>query len=307
MSSTRTRATLGRTGLDVNRLGFGAMELRPRAGKAPLDDAAIDRLLNQVLDRGIDFVDTSPDYGPSEEHIGRAIAHRRDEYVLASKCGCVVDPSAAGRFEHRYDRPTIRYAVERSLRRLRTDRLDLVQFHLSPTVEVLAAEDSIAELRALQDEGKVRFIGMSGTLPALTAQIELGAFDAFQIPYSAVEWEHAAAITQAAHAGAGTVIRGGVAKGLPDPPPASAAQPAGYRDGFVARRARFADASIDDLLDGETPAAFLLRFTLSHPDVHTVIVGTANPAHLDANVAVAARGPLPDDVYAAAKERFGHP
>lgn len=307
MSTIRTRATLGRTGIEVNRLGFGAMELRQRPGRPVLDDDDIDRLLNEVLDRGIDFIDTSPDYGPSEDHIGRAIAHRRDEYVLASKCGCVVDPSAAGRFEHRYDRPTIRYAVERSLRRLRTDHLDLVQIHLSPTVEVLAAEDTLAELRALQDEGKVRFIGMSGTLPNLAAHIDLGAFDAFQIPYSAVEPDHAEMITLAARAGAGTIIRGGVAKGLPDPPPESSAQPAGYREAFVARRARFADAAIDDLLGDDTAAEFLLRFTLSHPDVHTVIVGTANPSHLAANVAVAARGPLPDDVYAAAKERFEHP
>ena len=188
MTSTRTRATLGRTGLDVNRLGFGAMELRPRADKPPLDDTAIDRLLNQVLDQGIDFVDTSPDYGPSEEHIGRAIAHRRDEYVLASKCGCVVDPSAAGRFEHRYDRPTIRYAVERSLRRLRTDHLDLVQFHLSPTVEVLAAEDSIAELRAMQDEGKVRFIGMSGTLPSFVSATVIDQRRSLALPKPSTSW-----------------------------------------------------------------------------------------------------------------------
>jgi aryl-alcohol dehydrogenase-like predicted oxidoreductase len=283
------------------------MELRPRPGRGDLDDRFIDRLLNQVVDSGINFIDTSPDYGPSEDHIGRAIGHRRDEYLLASKCGCVVDPAAAGRFEHRYDRATIRYAVERSLVRLRTDHLDLVQFHMSPTVAILAEHDSIAELRALQQEGKVRFIGMSATLPNVNEHIQRGDFDAYQIPYSAVEHEHEAVIARAAHEGAGTIIRGGVAKGLPEPPPPSTAQPAGYRDSFVKRKERFSGAAIDDLLDDDTPAQFLLRFTLSHPDVHTVIVGTANPNHLEANLAAAARGPLPDDVYSLAKQRFAYP
>ncbi len=307
MSSVSTHATLGRTGLTVNRLGFGAMELRPRPDRPELDDQAIERLLNQVLDRGINFIDTSPDYGPSEDHIGRSISHRRDEYFLASKCGCVVDPESPGRFEHRYDRATIRDGVERSLRRLRTDHLDLVQFHISPAVSVLAENDSIAELRALQDEGKVRFIGMSGTLPNIIEQLDLGEFDAFQIPYSAVEHEHDEIITRAASEGAGTIIRGGVAKGLSEPPPPSKAQPPGWREAFVLRKERFSEASLDDLLDGDTPAQFLLRFTLAHRDIHTVIVGTSNAQHLDANLDAAARGPLPDDVYARAKERFGHP
>lgn len=301
---THEHAVLGRTGLEVSRLGYGAMELRPRPGKADLDDGAITALLNWVLDTGINFIDTSPDYGPSEDHIGRAISHRRSEFYLASKCGCAVDPDSQGKFVHRFDAATIRYAVERSLRRMNTDYLDLVQFHMSPAVSVLRENDSIAALETLRAEGKVRFIGMSGTLPNLTDHIALGVFDAFQIPYSAVEREHERAITDAARAGAGTIIRGGVAKGLPQPPPPSAAQPAGYREAFDRRKERFASAAIDDLLDGETEAQFLLRYTLSHPDLHTTIVGTANPAHLAANVEAAARGPLPPDVYREAQRRF---
>ena len=84
----------GKTGLNVTVLGYGAMELRH-----PLvDDAQAERLLNAVLDAGITFIDTAPDYGPSEDYIGKCIAHRRDEYVLATKCGCNIprpaDPDA---------------------------------------------------------------------------------------------------------------------------------------------------------------------------------------------------------------------
>src|SRR5579864_6768395 len=93
--------TLGRTGAEVTKLGYGAMELRGPGGTfgrgRPLDDAEIDQLLNGVLDAGINIIDTSPDYGDSEEHIGRCISGRRGEYFLASKCGCPVgQPAATG-------------------------------------------------------------------------------------------------------------------------------------------------------------------------------------------------------------------
>jgi len=294
-------ATLGRTGQTVTKLAYGAMELR--SGR--LDPAEVDRLLNNVLDAGINLIDTSPDYGASEEHIGRAIAHRRDEYFLASKCGCPVgetvgEAGPSGR-EHVFTRENIRAAVEQSLRRMRTDHVDLVQFHISPSPATLAEHDAVAELVDLRDEGKIRFLGMSGTLPHLPAHIAMGVFDAFQIPYSAVEREHEEAIAAAAQAGGGTIIRGGVARGLSEP---RSDYPEQYQQMMRSRRERFEQTDIDDLLDDMTPMEFMLRFTISHPDMHTTIVGTKNPEHLAANVAAASKGPLPSDVYEAAKQRF---
>ncbi|HLN18211.1 MAG TPA: aldo/keto reductase [Acidimicrobiales bacterium] len=294
-------ATLGRTGVAVSKLGYGAMELRSRN----LDPSEVDRLLNGVLDAGINMIDTSPDYGASEEHIGRALSGRRDEYFLASKCGCPVgepvgEAGPAGR-EHVFTRANVRAGVEQSLSRMRTDHLDLVQFHMSPSPATLAEDDAVAELVALRDEGKIRFLGISGTLPNLPDQIAMGVFDAFQIPYSAVEREHETAITSAAEAGGGTIIRGGVARGFPEPP---AEYPERYREMMRARNERFNQTDISDLLGEMTPMEFMLRFTLSHPDMHTTIVGTKNPDHLAANVAAASNGPLPTDVYDEAKRRF---
>ena len=304
------QATLGRTGVSVTKLGYGAMELRGggaafRPGHQ-LDDADIDRLLNGVLDAGINLIDTSPDYGDSEEHIGRFLAGRRDEYFLASKCGCAVGEAAKGPGigEHTFTRENVRAGVEQSLRRLRTDHVDLVQFHASPTRSVLEEHDAVAELEALRDEGKIRFLGMSGTLPNLPDHIAMGVFDAFQIPYSAVEREHEQAISDAAAAGAGTIIRGGVARGLPEPPANLPDQYKAYGEAMVARKERFATTDITDLLDGGTPMEFMLRFTISHPDLHTTIVGTSNIDHLAANIAAASKGPLPPDVYEAARARF---
>jgi aryl-alcohol dehydrogenase-like predicted oxidoreductase len=294
-------STFGQTGESVTKLGYGAMELRSDR----LDADEVDRLLNRVLDAGINFIDTSPDYGFSEEHIGRAIAHRRAEYFLATKCGCPVGETVGaggpGRREHVFTRENIRAAVEQSLRRMRTDHLDLVQFHISPSPETLAEKDSVAELLTLREEGKIRFLGISGTLPHLPDQIAMGVFDAFQIPYSAVERDHEDAITQAAQAGGGTIVRGGVARGLPDPNPD---YPEQFQQAMRDRRERFERTDISDLLDGEDPMEFMLRFTISHPDMNTTIVGTKNPEHLSANIAAASKGSLPADVYAEAKKRF---
>jgi aryl-alcohol dehydrogenase-like predicted oxidoreductase len=303
-------SVLGRTGLEVTKLGYGAMELRgPGAMRGrDVDSAAADAVLNAVLDAGINFIDTSPDYGLAEERIGASISHRRDEYFLASKCGCPVnqpDPPPGQRREHIFTRANIRAGVEQSLDRMKTDHLDLVQFHASPSQSTLEANDSVAELVALRDEGKIRFLGMSGTLPNLTDHIAMGVFDAFQIPYSAVEREHEESISAAASAGAGTIIRGGVARGIPAAPRERLERlPDAYRPAMTERLDRFEGAELDDLLDDMSRMEFMLRFTISHPAMDTTIVGTASPKHLADNIAAAAKGPLPADVYAAAKERL---
>jgi aryl-alcohol dehydrogenase-like predicted oxidoreductase len=188
---------------------------------------------------------------------------------------------------------------------MRTDRVDVVQFHASPTRNTLEQNDSVAELVTLRDEGKIRFIGMSGTLPNIDDHIAMGVFDVFQIPYSAIEREHEDTITQAAKAGAGTIIRGGVARGIPSAPPETLERlPERFRDVYAARRDRFERAELDDLLDGMSRMEFMLRFTISHPDMHTTIVGTANPQHLAANLAAASKGVLPPELYDEAKRRL---
>jgi aryl-alcohol dehydrogenase-like predicted oxidoreductase len=280
------------------------MELRGEPRGRPIDDDQAERILRAVLDSGINYIDTSIDYGLSEERIGRFIGDRRSEFFLASKCGCQVgyEPrSADDRPAHVFTRANVTAGVEQSLRRLRTDYLDVVQFHASPTPAALEDEGGLAALRDLQRAGKVRFLGMSGTLPNLPAQIDLGIIDVFQIPYSALQREHEQLISQAASAGAGTVIRGGAARGAlaPDKP---GFDPLGAAEGSSQRL--WDRARLDYLLDGASRTEFVVRFTLSHPDVDTTIVGTVNPTHLADNVTAARKGPLPADVYAEAKRRL---
>jgi aryl-alcohol dehydrogenase-like predicted oxidoreductase len=295
---------LGRTGEDVTILGYGAMELRgPPRGPEIADDEA-GRLLNALLDSGINLIDTSIDYGRSEELIGRYISHRRDEYLLASKCGCLLDlpPDAAPPYPHDWSAANVRAGIEQSLERLRTDHLDLLQVHMSPSRGQLEGDGTIDEMVALRDEGKVRFLGMSGLLPNLPEHIEMGVFDVFQIPYSAVQREHEELIARASQAGGGVLVRGGAARGAPSEDKAWGVPPIGL--GADDARTRWDEGAIDDLLDGMSRMEFTLRFTLSHPGLSSAIVGTSRIAHLRSNVQIAAKGPLAPDLYEEAKRRL---
>ncbi|MEX2446185.1 MAG: aldo/keto reductase [Dehalococcoidia bacterium] len=297
--------TLGRTGMQVTQLGYGALEfrmVRPSYRRIPPEQAGA--VLHAVLDAGINFIDTSPDYGASEEVVGQWLRHRRSEFFLASKCGCpvAVDPLAAPPREHTYTRENIVANVEQSLRRLRTDYLDLVQFHHTPSRQELEQGDALRALEDLRTAGKVRFIGASSSVPRLPELIDAGIFDAFQIPYSALQREHEPWITRAAEAGAGTIIRGGAARGAASEEKDWSVPVIGVEEDRP--RSLWERAGLDDLLDGMGRHEFILRFTLSHPDLHTTIVGTARPDHLQANLDAARKGPLPADLYAETKRRL---
>jgi aryl-alcohol dehydrogenase-like predicted oxidoreductase len=300
------KRTLGRTGLQVTALGFGALELRGMVAGIgrPLTPGQPERILQAVLDAGINYIDVSVDYGEAEEHIGRCIAGRRHEFFLASKCGCPLDvsrfsPSERTRYGtplprlHDYGRRHLIDAVDQSLRRMKTDYLDVLQFHFSPAKEVLEREGAVQTLQDLKQAGKIRFLGVSAILPQLLDHIQMGVFDVFQIPYSALQPEHEAAIAEAARGGTGIVIRGGVARGEPG---------AGHGSADVWRL--WEQAQLDDLLEGMSATEFMLRFTITSPDVHTTIVGTLNPVHLQENVAAVLKGPLPTAIYDEAKRRL---
>jgi aryl-alcohol dehydrogenase-like predicted oxidoreductase len=137
-------------------------------------------------------------------------------------------------------------------------------------------------------------------LPTLNEQIDMGVFDAFQIPYSALQRDHENAIGRASEAGMGIVIRGGVARGAPD----DWENRRYYMVPNETMRNFWDEANLDELLDGMSRTAFMLRFTLSHPGLDTTIVGTSSQAHLRDNIAAALAGPLPDPLLEEAKARL---
>lgn len=292
-----TKRTLGRTGLEVTDLSYGAMEVRGSRiwGGRPVTEMQAETILNAVLDSGINFIDTANDYGRSEEFIGKYLHKRRNEFYLATKCGCTVvhKDEHTDDTPHVWTRENLFRGLHESLERMKTDYIDVMQLH-NPSVEQSESGELVAVLQEMKQQGKVRWIGCSSTHPHLETYIAQGVFDVFQIPYSALERHHEDAITQAGQAGAGIIVRGGVARGEPG---------VGLGDGD--RWTAFEKAGLDDLrAEGESRTAFLLRFTLSHPEMDTTIVGTLIPEHLQENVRIAEQGPLPADVYAEAKKRL---
>ena len=297
---------LGRTGLNVTALGFGALELRGMVAGVgrELKPGQPERILNAVLDAGINYIDVAADYGEAEGHIGRCIANRRKEFFLASKCGCPPDvskflPAERTRYGvplphlHDYSRENIIKTCDQSLRRMKTDYLDVLQFHFSPARNILEQEKAVQTLESLKREGKIRFIGCSSILPNITDHIKMGVFDVLQVPYSALQPEHEDVIVAAARAGVGIVIRGGVAKGPP-----------GKGQGSADLWDLWDKAELNELLDGEHRTGFMLRFTITNPDIHTTVVGTLDPEHLLENIAAVLKGPLPASVYSEAKRRL---
>ncbi len=291
--------SLGNTGFHPTVIGYGAMELRH------VDEQAATELLNAALDAGINYMDTSPDYGASEEFIGRAISHRRDEFILASKCGCNIDASGKGiaSQKHIWSRAKLTENIERSLRLLRTDHLDVWQLH-GPFPNELpgAANDDVIEtMLELKRQGKVRAIGISFKTGGKTdpeqppsgygalAPIFLAwnVFEVMQIVYGGLVLENGGVVTNAANQGVGVVARGVARKYGPD-----------YAE-------MFARARLDELCaSGESMTDFLIRLTISHPGVSTLIIGSKNLAHIAANIRAANQGVLPAQTYAQAMRRL---
>jgi len=154
---------LGRTGLQVSQVSFGTGSLGEMFG--PLDESDALRLVDEVLDAGINFIDTSPYYGSAEQRLGKALTpEKRDKVILATKAG------RYGFDDFDFSPRRVREGLEHSLRLLGTDYVDVLQFHdieFAPLEHTLT--DYVGELLKLKEEGKCRFVGMTGyPLPTFT-------------------------------------------------------------------------------------------------------------------------------------------
>lgn len=284
---TDDRKELGQTGIAVGPLAFGGMVFRgPPKGEAfPATRAS--RILNLALDLGVDLIDTSIDYGPSESLIGRFLAHRRGEFVIASKCGCLAGWEPSRKDEsapHDFSRQNIVAGVESSLRRLRTDYLDILQVHMSPSRQLLEREGVIDTLDHLRSSGKIRVAGISSTLPNAEDHIAMDDFEVIQMPYSIHDQQHDSVMLGALDERRGVLIRGVMRS--------YAAAGADRNDALESML-----SVAPDLMRDLPARELVLRFAISHPAVSSAIVGTLDPTHLLANVEAARKGPLPIEVW----------
>ena len=262
---------LGQTDLEVSRLGIGLAEIGFELTHASEEQAA--RVLNAALDGGINFLDTAACYGISEELIGRTVADRRDEYVLATKAGHGV----AG--EEDWTAETVTQSIERSLRRMKTDRLDLVQLH-SCGVDVLERGEVIEALLEAQGAGKTRYVGYSGDNEAAEWAVESGHFDTLQTSINLVDQKALMGlVSRVEERGMGLIAKRPIANASWG----AVESRSSYHDEYHQRAKQMLEIGpIPEAPDD--PILLALGFVMAHDAVDTAIVGTKNPDHVRKNI-----------------------
>jgi aryl-alcohol dehydrogenase-like predicted oxidoreductase len=293
---------MGRTELVASRVGYGAMELAGAPRARALEERDAVRFLNQVIDRGINYIDTSIDYGLSEQLIGKALSHRRADFVLASKCACQVGVEGPGERgeKHIYTGENVTAGVEQSLRRLRTDYLDVVQVHGNPTRTELEDGGVIDALLKLQRDGKVRHLGISSRLPLLAEFVDADYFSVIQVPYSALQRQNEDVIAALQRAGKAVVARGVTGRGAPGKDWTT--RPIGTAKGDAQQL--WERARLDELLGGMSRIEFMIRFAMANNNIDVALVATTDEVHLAADVDYAIKGPLEPKLFKAACDRL---
>jgi len=288
----------GNTDLQVSVLGhgggelggLGAAELHPK--KLEVSEAV--RVLSTALDTGVNVIDTAECYNDSEELIGQAISHRRKEFYLFTKCG----HSQGFELPH-WHKDMLEASIDRSLRRLRTDYLDVVHLHTCSEA-ILRQGDAIDVLLRAKEKGKIRYIGYSGDHKEALYAVRCGAFDSLMTSVNIADQEAIElTIPEAARAGLGITAKRPVAnvvwryEALPQNP---------YHHDYWHRLKQLNyDALQRSFREG---FAMALRFTLSVPGIHTAIIGTTNPARWGVNAEVARQGPLSEADYASIRAEW---
>ena len=292
---------LGATGLPATPVGFGGAPF----GLLGVPESASDPLLGALLDLGVGLVDTAASYKGSEEAIGRAIGARRDEYTLVSKCGQQI----GGETAEPWSAELIANSVDRSLRRLRTDRIDVMLLH-SCALEVLQRGEALEALRQARAAGKIRFLGYSGDNEAAVWAAEQPDVAVIETSVSIADQRNIDGVLAVAQRrNLGVLAKRPIANAAWKQPEQQPGFYSNYASIYHERLAKMG-LSLEKLgYDGggapdQLWPELALRFTLSQPGVHTAIVGTTNARHVAANIAAADKGALAADQVAAIRAAF---
>ncbi len=282
----------GKTDMKVSVLGFGASEI----GYEEASQATVEQLLKSALAAGLNVIDTAECYRDSETMIGKAVGNRRADYYLFTKCG---HPHGAESGAN-YSRDSILESVERSLRRLQTDVLDVVHLHSCSEAELRKGE-AIGALQTARDRGHTRFIGYSGDGHAARYAVECGAFDSLQTSINIADQEAIELIMPLAREREMGVM---AKRPLANVAWKTGHKPASSYHHIYWERLRKLSFDFLQTADLEKAIATALRFTLSVPGVDTLIVGTAKPERWEQNAKLLEAGALSDAEFNGIRERW---
>jgi aryl-alcohol dehydrogenase-like predicted oxidoreductase len=283
---------LGKTDMDVTVIGFGGSEI----GYQKTPEETVADLLNSALDAGLNVIDTAECYRGSEEMIGQAVSHRRSEFYLFTKCGHPHGMESAAN----WSKDSILQSIERSLNRLKTDKIDVIQLH-SCSESVLRKGEVIEALQTARQCGHARYIGFSGDSRAAHYAAECGAFDTLQMSINIADQEAIdLTLPMAREKQMGVIAKR---------PIANVAWKTGHRpiESYhheYWERLRKLNYDFLHNADLERTISTALRFTLRVPGVHTAIVGTTNPDRWEENAKLLAAGPLSEAEYQAIRNRW---
>jgi aryl-alcohol dehydrogenase-like predicted oxidoreductase len=293
------KVAFGKTGLQVSRLGFGAAPI----GYLKTDRERVGKILNLLLDEGVNVIDTAASYEGSEEEIASAVGHRREEFVLISKCGGKV-PQAPG---EAWSAELIRNTVDASLRRLQTERIDVMLLHSCDLI-MLKKGEALGALVEARRAGKIGFVGYSGDNEAAAWAAGQKDVAVIQTSINIVDQTNIdLVLPEARKHNVGVLAKRPIAnsawRGLQAFSSFYPQYVKPYWERFQGLRLTPQDLGFQSEKDW---AEIALRFTIAQPGVHTAIIGTTNPDNARANIAAARKGPLPADAVKKIRDAFKH-
>ena len=282
---------LGKTDMHVSVLGFGAAEIGLEGATAQ----TVETLLNSALDAGLNVIDTAECYETSEEMIGNTAGHRRSEFYLFTKVG---HPRGVGSED--WSAASILESIQRSLRRLRTDCVDLVQLH-SCSESVLRKGEAIGALQTAKERGYTRYLGYSGDSLAAKYAVAADVFDTFQTSLNLADQEAAELTIPTARAkGLGIIAKRPIANAAW----ISGHKPANSYGHVYWDRLRQLNYPFLQTTEAAKGIAHALRFTLSVAGVHVAIVGTTKPQRWLENARMLEAGDLSETQMREIRERW---
>ena len=289
-STNLPRRKLGKTGFDVSVVGFGAAPvafLKEEAEKAA-------NVIEQLLDNGVNLIDTATGYPGSHAFIGEHLSKRRDDYVLVSKVCNPGDPKS-------FTPERVTKDVDNALTQMKTDVIDVMLLHSCP-LDVLEADEALGALVEAREAGKIRFCGYSGDNEAAAFACRLPDIAVVETSINVADQANIDKVLPLAQKNdVGIIAKRPIAN--------AAWRELGEQRGFYQKYAetytqRLAKIDLDPGEFGLDWPELALRFTLSQPGVTTAIVGTTNPDHALPNLTFAANGELDDAVVNQVRSKF---